>query len=228
LSCTVDGKFINPYDIEFYTEYDAANKPLVTVRFRLLGTAEVNKVQLIYTSDGGFISSLLNIRTRAMEKGPDGWYSTTFSNLGNTQMIDGKGMYFAVMVSPAKRCSYLLNYYTTKSISYTVGVGCQDETKFSIIKFTKTYDRQSEFTLQTNGRMASVGVFPEDAYHPEVESEFENEKFDIDKRLFYNNFDDAPSKFTLDISDYKVGTYYLHIHDVYGEAGDLKYLWAIY
>jgi hypothetical protein len=69
--------------------------------------------------------------------------------------------------------------------------------------------------------MASVGVFTEDGY-------LGGESFDLSKRIFYNSFDDAPSKFTLDISDYKVGTYYMHIHDVYGEAGVLKYLWAIY
>ena len=73
--------------------------------------------------------------------------------------------------------------------------------------------------------MASVGVFPEHGYDEQTE------KFDLDTRIFYNNFDDSPSSFTLDISDpvkYPVGTYYLHIHDVYGEAESLKYLWAIY
>ena len=219
LSCG-DGVFINPYDLEFYTTY-VNGKPSVTVRFRLLGTAEVNKVQLIYTPDGGIITSLLNIKTAEMTKGSDGWYTVTFSKLGSSEMTDGKGMYFAVMVSPAKRCSYIYNYYTTKAVSYTVGVGCQDEAKFTIIKFTKTYAKQSQFTLQTNGRMASVGVFTEDGY-------LGDESFDLTKRIFYNNFDDAPSKFTLDISEYEVGTYYMHIHDVYGEVDDLKYLWAIY
>ena len=66
-----------------------------------------------------------------------------------------------------------------------------------------------------------MGVFTEAGY-------ISNTEFDLNERVFYNSFDDAPSKFTLDISDYKVGTYYMHIHDVYGEAGALKYLWAIY
>ena len=29
-------------------------------------------------------------------------------------------------------------------------------------------------------------------------------------------------------ADFPVGKYYMHIHDVYGEAGELKCLWAIY
>jgi hypothetical protein len=107
-----------------------------------------------------------------------------------------------------------------KPVAYQVGVGCQDEEVFTIISFDKTYADQSQFTHKTNGRMASVGVFPEDGYV--------NGEFIIAKRMFYNNFDDAPSEFTLDISDFPVGKYYMHIHDVYGEAGDLKYLWAIY
>ena len=160
-------------------------------------------------------------------KGPDGWYTCTFDKLGNTKMKNGDKMYFAVMLTPAKRCSWLSlsSFYLTKSVAYQVGTGCQDEEVFQIVKFTKLYDRQSQFTLQTNGRMASVGVFPEHGYDEE------KEEFDLDTRIFYNNFDDSPSSFTLDISDpvkYPVGTYYLHIHDVYGEAESLKYLWAIY
>ena len=226
LGCSNDGEFIAPYDIEFYTEYeknaDGTNgQPKVTVRFRLLDATEVSKVQLIYTKEGNLISEIINLKRIDMTKGEDGWYSTTFTKLGSTNMKDGEGMYFSVLLTPAKRCSYLLNVYITKLISYTVGVGCQDEAKFTIIKFTKTYAKQSQFTLQTNGRMASVGVFTEDGY-------LGDESFDLDKRIFYNNFDDAPSKFTLDISEYEVGTYYMHIHDVYGEVDDLKYLWAIY
>ena len=73
--------------------------------------------------------------------------------------------------------------------------------------------------------VASVGVFPEHGYNEA------NDSFDLNTRVFYNSFDDAPSSFTLDISDpqkYPVGKYYVHIHDVYGEAEGLKYLWAIY
>lgn len=226
LGCSNNGEFIAPYDIEFYTEYeknaDGTNgQAKVTVRFRLLDATEVSKVQLIYTKEGNLISEIINLKRIDMTKGEDGWYSTTFTQLGGTNMKDGEGMYFSVLLTPAKRCSYLLNVYITKLISYTVGVGCQDEAKFTIIKFTKTYAKQSQFTLQTNGRMASVGVFTEDGY-------LGDESFDLDKRIFYNNFDDAPSKFTLDISEYEVGTYYMHIHDVYGEVDDLKYLWAIY
>ena len=226
LGCSNDGEFIAPYDIEFYTEYeknaDGSNgQAKVTVRFRLLDATEVSKVQLIYTKEGNIISEIINLKRIDMTKGEDGWYSTTFTKLGSTDMKDGEGMYFSVLLTPAKRCSYLLNVYITKLISYTVGVGCQDEAKFTIIKFTKTYAKQSQFTLQTNGRMASVGVFTEDGY-------LGDESFDLTKRIFYNNFDDAPSKFTLDISEYEVGTYYMHIHDVYGEVDDLKYLWAIY
>ena len=226
LGCSNDGEFVAPYDIEFYTEYeknaDGSNgQAKVTVRFRLLDATEVSKVQLIYTKEGNIISEIINLKRIDMTKGEDGWYSTTFTKLGSTDMKDGEGMYFSVLLTPAKRCSYLLNVYITKLISYTVGVGCQDEAKFTIIKFTKTYAKQSQFTLQTNGRMASVGVFTEDGY-------LGDESFDLTKRIFYNNFDDAPSKFTLDISEYEVGTYYMHIHDVYGEVDDLKYLWAIY
>jgi hypothetical protein len=94
-----------------------------------------------------------------------------------------------------------------------------------VLVFEKLYPDQSQFTLKTNGRIASVGVFPEHGYNEA------NDSFDLNTRVFYNSFDDAPSSFTLDISDpqkYPVGKYYVHIHDVYGEAEGLKYLWAIY
>lgn len=222
-----DYGFLAPYDLEFYTEYDDNKNPEVTVRFRLNSSDEINKVSLYYTTDRGWISSILNMRSAEMHKGEDGWYSLSFKKLGYEEMVENKGMRFAVVVTPATRCHRLsmFNYYATKFVSYKVGVGCQDDAVFQIVKFTKLYDRQSQFTLQTNGRMASVGVFPEHGYDKETE------KFDLDTRIFYNNFDDSPSSFTLDISDpvkYPVGTYYLHIHDVYGEAESLKYLWAIY
>ena len=144
--------------------------------------------------------------------------------LGNTAMKDGAKMYFAVMLTPAKRCSNwsLTNFYLTKSVAYQIGTGCQDEEVYKIIEFEKTYDAQSQLTLQTTGSMASVGVFPESGYNKTTG------EFDLKQRLYYNNFNDAPSKFTLDISNYAVGKYYMHIHDVYGEADGLKYLWAIY
>ncbi len=222
-----DNGFIAPYDLEFYTEYDNNKKPVVTVRFRLNSAVEINKVSLYYTTDHGFISSILNMRSAEMHKGEDGWYSLSFSRLGYEDMVDDKGMRFAVVVTPSSRCHILsmFNYYATKFVSYKVGVGCQDDAVFQILEFEKLYDSQSQFTLQTSGRIASIGVFPEHGYNKSTD------EFDLKTRLFYNNFDDAPSSFTLDISDplkYPVGKYYLHIHDVYGEADGLKYLWAIY
>lgn len=225
-----NGKFLMPYDLEFYTAYrgDATEKegPYVVIRFRPLGTEQINEVKLYATTEKGLIEDLFGITTQSMTKGEDGWYETRLEKYGlisKKNITEGLNIRFSVSVKHNKGCNKLLynNTYFTKFVSYKVGVGCQDDEIFSIIKFEKVYDRQSEFTLQTNGRMASVGVFTEDGY-------LGGESFDLNKRVFYNNFDDAPSKFTLDISDYKVGVYYMHIHDVYGEAGDLKYLWAIY
>ena len=219
LGCNKNGEFLAPYDVEFYTEYEN-NKPIVTVRFKLNSTDEINNVKLYYAPDGNIFTTLFNIKSLDMKKGVDGWYAASFDKLSGVSDMDDKRFYFAVAVTPAKRCSYLTNFYLMKPVAYQVGVGCQDEEVFTIISFDKTYEDQSQFTLKTNGRMASVGVFPEDGY---IDGEFI-----IEKRMFYNNFDDAPSEFTLDISDFPVGKYYMHIHDVYGEAGDLKYLWAIY
>lgn len=219
LGCNKNGEFLAPYDVEFYTEYEN-NKPIVTVRFKLNSTDEINNVKLYYAPDGNIFTTLLNIKSLDMKKGVDGWYSASFDKLSGVSDMDDRRFYFSVAVTPAKRCSYLTNFYLMKPVAYQVGVGCQDEEVFTIISFDKTYEDQSQFTLKTNGRMASVGVFPEDGY---IDGEFI-----IEKRMFYNNFDDAPSEFTLDISDFPVGKYYMHIHDVYGEAGDLKYLWAIY
>jgi hypothetical protein len=219
LGCNKNGEFLAPYDVEFYTEYEN-NKPIVTVRFKLNSTDEINNVKLYYAPDGDVFTTLLNIKSLDMKKGVDGWYSASFDKLSGVSNMDDRRFYFSVAVTPAKRCSYLTNFYLMKPVAYQVGVGCQDEEVFTIISFDKTYADQSQFTLKTNGRMASVGVFPEDGYV--------NGEFIIAKRMFYNNFDDAPSEFTLDISDFPVGKYYMHIHDVYGEAGDLKYLWAIY
>lgn len=219
LGCNKNGEFLAPYDVEFYTEYEN-NKPIVTVRFKLNSTDEINNVKLYYAPDGNIFTTLFNIKSLDMKKGVDGWYSASFDKLSGVSNMDDRRFYFSVAVTPAKRCSYLTNFYLMKPVAYQVGVGCQDEEVFTIISFDKTYEDQSQFTLKTNGRMASVGVFPEDGYV--------NGEFIIEKRMFYNNFDDAPSEFTLKISDFPVGKYYMHIHDVYGEAGDLKYLWAIY
>ena len=223
-----DGTFLMPYDLEFYTAYSdqAKTKPYVVIRFRPLGTEQINEVKLYATTEEGVITDVLGITTQSMSKGEDGWYETKLEKYGlisKKNITEGLNIRFSVSVKHNKGCNKLLynNTYFTKFVSYKVGVGCQDDAIFSIIKFEKVYDKQSQFTLRTNGRMASVGVFTEDGY-------LGNNNFDLNKRIFYNNFDDAPSEFTLDISDYKVGTYYMHIHDVYGEAGDLKYLWAIY
>lgn len=225
-----DGEFLMNYDLEFYTAYrDQAKKdPYVVVRFRPLGTQQLNEVKLYATTEKGIISDITGITTQTMSKGEDGWYYTELDKLGwisflKTDITEDLNIRFSVSVKHNDGCRGTLynNTYFTKFVSYKVGVGCQDDEIFTIIKFEKLYDRQSEFTLQTNGRMASVGVFTEDGY-------LGGESFDLSKRVFYNSFDDAPSKFTLDISDYEVGVYYMHIHDVYGEAADLKYLWAIY
>lgn len=232
LGCTAQngGVFLMPYDLEFYTAYrDAAKKdPYVVIRFKPLGTQQLNEVKLYATTEKNVISDVVGITTQAMSKGEDGWYSAELDKLGwisflKTDIKEGQNIRFSVSVKHNDGCNGTIysNTYFTKFVSYKVGTGCQDDEVFSIIKFEKIYERQSQFTLQTNGRMAAVGVFTEDGY-------LGGEKFDLNKRVFYNNFDDAPSKFTLDISDYEVGVYYMHIHDVYGEAGELKYLWAIY
>ena len=232
LGCTAKngGVFLMPYDLEFYTAYrDAAKKdPYVVIRFKPLGTQQLNEVKLYATTEKGFISDITGITTQTLSKGADGWYSAELEKMGwisflKTDIKDGDNIRFSISVKHNDGCSGTIysNTYFTKFVSYKVGTGCQDDEVFSIIKFEKIYEKQSEFTLQTNGRMAAVGVFTEDGY-------LGGEKFDLNKRVFYNNFDDAPSKFTLDISDYEVGVYYMHIHDVYGEAGELKYLWAIY
>ena len=232
LGCTAKngGVFLMPYDLEFYTAYhDQAKKdPYVVVRFKPLGTQQLNEVKLYATTEKNLISDVVGITTQAMSKGEDGWYSAELDKLGwisflKTDINEGQNIRFSISVKHNDGCSGTIysNTYFTKFVSYKVGTGCQDDEVFSIIKFEKIYEKQSEFTLQTNGRMAAVGVFTEDGY-------LGGEKFDLNKRVFYNNFDDAPSKFTLDISDYEVGVYYMHIHDVYGEAGELKYLWAIY
>ncbi len=217
-----DRGFLAPYDVEFYTEY-IDDKPRMTVRFRLDSDDEINSVSLFYgPNPSNILEFIFTIKSIGMSKGADGWYTCTFDKLGNTAMKDGAKMYFAVMLTPAKRCNWLANFYLTKSVAYQIGTGCQDEEVYKIIEFEKTYDAQSQLTLQTAGSMASVGVFPESAYNKTTG------EFDLKQRLYYNNFDDAPSKFTLDISNYAVGKYYMHIHDVYGEADGLKYLWAIY
>lgn len=232
LGCSANngGEFLMPYELEFYTAYhDQAKKdPYVVIRFKPLGTQQINDVKVYATTEKGFISDIVGITTQSMSKSEDGWYYTELDKLGwisflKTDIKEDQNIRFSVSVRHNDGCNGTIydNTYFTKFVSYKVGVGCQDDAIFTIIKFEKVYDRQSEFTLQTNGRMASVGVFTEDGY-------LGGESFDLSKRIFYNSFDDAPSKFTLDISDYNVGTYYMHIHDVYGEAADLKYLWAIY
>ena len=217
-----DNGFLAPYDVEFYTEYEN-DKPKVTVRFKLNSADEINSVKLYYAPDGDFFTTVLNIKSLDMDKMSDGWYSASFEKLSGVNNMDGRRFYFSVAVTPAKRCgSWPLNFYLTKSVAYQIGTGCQDEEVYKIIEFEKTYDAQSQLTLQTTGSMASVGVFPESGYNKTTG------EFDLKQRMYYNNFDDAPSKFTLDISKYAVGKYYMHIHDVYGEADGLKYLWAIY
>ena len=105
---------------------------------------------------------------------------------------------FAVSVKHNDGCKGGLwqnNTYVTKFASYKVGIGCQDDAIFTILEFEKLYPQQTQYTLQTNGRIASVGVFPEHGYNKA------NGSFDLNTRIFYNSFDDAPSSFTLDISD---------------------------
>ena len=223
-----NGTFLMKYDLEFYTIKNEKGNPSVVVRFRPLGTQQLNEVKLYATSEKDFLSDIARITTQSMSKGEDGWYSTTLEKMGwisflKTNIKDGDNIRFSVSVKHNDGCSGAVysNTYFTKFVSYKVGTGCQDDAIFSIIRFEKLYEKQSQFTLQTNGRMAAVGVFTEDGY-------LGGESFDLSKRVFYNNFDDAPSKFTLDISNFEVGVYYMHIHDVYGEAGELKYLWAIY
>ena len=217
------GKFVVPYNLEFYTEYEDG-KVYAVIRFKPLSAEQVNSVSLLYTTDRNALAFVNSLKTTSMTKGDEGWYVCRLYELdkiiGRSEPItDGMGIYFTVMVKPNKACSSwsLSNFYATKAVSYKVGTGCQDDAVAKRISFTKLYPEQTQFTLQSNGRLASVGVFPNDSYN-------ENE------RIFYNSFDDAPSSFTLDIKDYAPGTYYLHIHDVYGEAEDatFKCIWAIY
>lgn len=217
-----DGKFLVDYDLEFYTEYENGN-PYIIVRFKPLSSEQINAVDLFYTSDRGWLSFLNSLKTVPMTlNAMTGWYECRLDKfdkiLGNdVKLTDGASVYFTVRVKPNKSCYWLYNYYHTKAVSYKVGTGCQDDEAAKTLTFTKLYPEQTQFTLQSNGRLASVGVFPNDKYN-------ENE------RIFYNSFDDAPTHFTLDITDYEPGTYYLHIHDVYGEANSdaFKCIWAIY
>lgn len=231
-----NGEFLMPYDLEFYTAYhDLSTKtdPYVVVRFKPLGAQQINDVKLYATTERGLISDIVGLTTKEMKKEEDGWYSCQLDKLGwiswaQTDIKDDLNIRFAVSVKHNDGCKGGLwqnNTYVTKFASYKVGIGCQDDAIFTILKFEKLYPQQSQYTLQTNGRIASVGVFPEHGYNEA------NGSFDLNTRVFYNSFDDAPSSFTLDISDpqkFPVGKYYVHIHDVYGEAEGLKYLWAIY
>lgn len=217
-----NGTFLVDYDLEFYSEYENG-KPYVIVRFKPLSSEQINAVDLFYTSDRGWASFLNSLKTVSMTLNPmTGWYECKLVKfdkfIGNdVDLEDGASVYFTVRVKPNKSCYWLYNYYHTKAVSYKVGTGCQDDTAVKTLTFTKLYPEQTQFTLQSNGRLASVGVFPNDKYN-------ENE------RIFYNSFDDAPTHFTLDITNYEPGTYYLHIHDVYGEANTetFKCIWAIY
>lgn len=227
-----DGKFLMPYNLEFYTAYrdNAKKDPYVVIRFKPDGTQQINDVKIYATTERGNIADLANLTSKSMKLGADGWYSCELDEYGllwwKSAITNDMNIRFAVSVKHNNGCRGKLlgldnNTYITKFASYKVSTGCQDDEIFSVIKFTKTYEAQSQLTLQTNGRVASLGVFTKEGYISDT-------KFDLNERVFYNSFDDAPSKFTLDISDYEVGTYYMHIHDVYGEAGALKYLWAIY
>ena len=225
-----NGTFLVDYDLEFYTEYENG-KPYIIVRFKPLSSEQINAVDLFYTSDRDFLSFLNSLKTVSMKlNAMTGWYECKLYKfdklIGNAvELEDGASVYFTVRVKPNKSCYWLYNYYHTKAVSYKVGTGCQDDEAFAVLVFEKLYPDQSQFTLKTNGRIASVGVFPEHGYNKA------NGSFDLNTRIFYNSFDDAPSSFTLDISDpqkFPVGKYYVHIHDVYGEAEGLKYLWAIY
>lgn len=224
------GTFLVDYDLEFYTEYENGN-PYIIVRFKPLSSEQINAVDLFYTSDRGWLSFLNSLKTVPMTlNAMTGWYECRLDKFdqilgSDVKLTDGASVYFTVRVKPNKSCYWLYNYYHTKAVSYKVGTGCQDDEAFAVLVFEKLYPDQSQFTLETNGRIASVGVFPEHGYNEA------NDSFDLNTRVFYNSFDDAPSSFTLDISDpekYPVGKYYVHIHDVYGEAEGLKYLWAIY
>ena len=100
-------------------------------------------MSLLYGPDpSNILEFIFTIKSIGMTKGPDGWYTCTFDKLGNTAMKDGAKMYFAVMLTPAKRCSSwsLTNFYLTKSVAYQIGTGCQDEEVYKIIEFEKTYD----------------------------------------------------------------------------------------
>lgn len=215
------GTFLVNYDLEFYTGYENGS-PYVMVRFKPLSSEQINAVDLFYTSDSNFLSFLNSLKTVSMTLNPKtGWYECRLDKfekfLGNdVSLEDGASVYFTVRLKPNKSCNWLYNYYHTKAVSYKVGTGCQDDTAVKTLSFTKLYSEQTQFALQSNGRLASVGVFDN--------ANYEGEPF------FYNSFDDAPSHFTLDITDYEPGTYYLHIHDVYGEANSdaFKCIWAIY
>jgi hypothetical protein len=217
-----NGTFLVDYDLEFYTEYENG-KPYIIVRFKPLSSEQINSVDLFYTSDNNLGSFLNGLKTVSLTFNvKTGWYERRLDKFDNfigndKELEDGASVYFTIRVKPNKSCYWLYNYYHTKAVSYKVGTGCQDDTAVKTLTFTKLYPEQTQFTLQSNGRLASVGVFPNDKYN-------ENE------RIFYNSFDDAPTHFTLDITDYEPGTYYLHIHDVYGEANTetFKCIWAIY
>lgn len=216
------GTFIVDYDLEFYTEYENG-KPYIMVRFKPLSSEQINAVDLFYTTDSNILSFLNSLKTVSMTlNAKTGWYETRLDKFdkilgSDVELTDGASVYFTIRVKPNKSCNWLYNYYHTKAVSYKVGTGCQDDAAVKTLSFTKLYPEQSQFTLQSNGRLASVGVFP-------------NANYNESERLFYNSFDDAPSHFTLDITDYAPGTYYLHIHDVYGEANSdsFKCIWAIY
>lgn len=216
------GTFIVDYDLEFYTEYENG-KPYIMVRFKPLSSEQINAVDLFYTTDSNILSFLNSLKTVSMTlNAKTGWYETRLDKFdkilgSDVELTDGASVYFTVRVKPNKSCNWLYNYYHTKAVSYKVGTGCQDDAAVKTLSFTKLYPEQSQFTLQSNGRLASVGVFP-------------NANYNESERLFYNSFDDAPSHFTLDITNYAPGTYYLHIHDVYGEANSdaFKCIWAIY
>ncbi len=222
-----NGKFLMHYDVEFYTAYkdDAKKSPYVVVRFRPRGSQQISDVTLYATTTRGNLSDAGNLTSAKMTLGADGWYSCELDEYSylifwKQPITNDLNMRFSVSVKHSQKCEGKLwfdNTYFTKFASYKVGTGCQDDIAVKTLTFTKLYPEQTQFTLQSNGRLASVGVFPNDKYN-------ENE------RIFYNSFDDAPTHFTLDITDYEPGTYYLHIHDVYGEANSdaFKCIWAIY
>ena len=222
-----NGTFLMPYDLEFYTAYkdEAKKTPYVVVRFKPRGTQQISDVTVYATTERGTLADAGNLTSAKMTLGADGWYTCELDEYSylifwKRPITNDLNMRFSVSVKHNQRCEGKLwfdNTYFTKFASYKVGTGCQDDIAVKTLTFTKLYPEQSQFTLQSNGRLASVGVFPNDKYN-------ENE------RIFYNSFDDAPTHFTLDITDYEPGTYYLHIHDVYGEANSdaFKCIWAIY